>query len=401
VSGTARPIGASPDRDEYLRRARNLVPMLRQQAAATEQLRRLPEATEQVLHESGLFRILQPARVGGAELDFTLLMDTTAELAKGCASTAWNFANLASHHWMLAMFPPPAQDEVWGPLPDALIGSSLVFPAGRAKRVAGGYRVSGHWPFSSGIDNSEWNMLAAMVAGDNPAEAPEARLFLVPSSDYQIIDTWHAMALKGTGSKDVKADDVFVPAHRSLAIAESGNGNTPGNAVNPGPLFRIAMLAVFPYVLSGVALGVALGAWEDYVAATKSRLSNYTAAKLADFQSIQIKVAEARAAIDAAALLMRSNCDEAMRYAAAGQVPDLETKTRYRRDGAFAVGLCTGAVDTLFEISGGAGLYDLSSIQRAFRDAHGVKAHILFSMDAAATLYGRVVLGLGVENTNL
>ena len=146
--------GGPPDFAELLARAEALVPVLRERAGHTEELRRLPDETIEDLHRAGLFRILQPKRVGGSELPFRSIVELVSVIGKGDGSTAWVLANLAAHHWMLAMFPKQAQDEVWGQSPDNLIGSALIFPRGRARRVEGGYRVSGRWPFSSGVDPS-------------------------------------------------------------------------------------------------------------------------------------------------------------------------------------------------------------------------------------------------------
>ncbi|MEN8197307.1 MAG: acyl-CoA dehydrogenase family protein, partial [Pseudomonadota bacterium] len=136
----------------------------------------------------------------------------------------------------------------------------------------------------------------------------------------------------------------------------------------------------------------------DHVEMLKGRISHYTGAKVSDFQAVQIKLAEAKSRIDAAGMIMRANCADAMRLAGAGEIPDMETKAQYRRDGAFSVNLCTEAVDTVFGLAGGGGLYDSSPAQRAFRDAHAIAAHIAFNMDAAGTTFGRVALGLPPDN---
>jgi 3-hydroxy-9,10-secoandrosta-1,3,5(10)-triene-9,17-dione monooxygenase len=378
-------------------RAEALVPALRQRAPEAETLRRLPAETERELHEAGLFRILQPKRVGGAEFDYVALIDVADILARGDASVAWNVANLSSHHWLLAMFDPAAQDRVWGENPDVLIASSFVFPAGRAKRTKGGYLLSGRWPFSSGIEPSAWNMLAGIVAGEAGAP-PEYRVFLVPSSDYAVIDTWDALGLKGTGSHDCEIGEAFVPDHMSVAAADLAGGPTPGSAVNPAPLYRIPVFAMFPYVLSGPALGNAQGCVDDYIAATRGRTATYNTARLSDLQSIQIKLAAAASKVDTARLIMRNACIAAQRDAANGYVPDIVEKSRYRRDGALSVNLCTEAVDLLFGASGARGLYMSGAAQRQFRDAHAIAAHISFSFDAAGSQYGRVALGLPNEN---
>ncbi|NKB52843.1 MAG: acyl-CoA dehydrogenase [Rhizobiaceae bacterium] len=387
--------------DDYVNRARELAPKLKQRANETEELRSLPDETETELHDSGLFRMMQPQRVGGAELDYVALIDVAEELAKADASVAWNVTNLSSHHWMLAMFPPAAQDAVWSTDADALIASSFIFPTGRAQRVDGGYKLNGRWPFSSGVDSSTWNMLAGMVQPDDDTQAAEQRIFLLPKSDYSIIDTWFTTGLKGTGSKDVEVDDVFVPQDMTLAVSDVSGGETPGSDLNPGALYRVPVFALFPFVLSGCAVGNAQACLDDFIANTRQRTSNYNRARLSDFQSTQIKIAEAGAKIDAARQIMRSICIEAMEHARASQIPDLLSKTRYRRDGAFSVRLCTEAVDLLFAASGAGGLFSSGHLQRQFREAHAINAHIAFNFDAAGSNNGRVELGLPSENPTL
>lgn len=386
---------------EMLERAHALVAKLRERASKTEEMRRLPPETERELHEAGLFRILQPKRVGGSELDYVALVDFADVVALADASVAWNLANLVSHHWMLGMFDVRAQDLIWKENVDALIASSFVFPAGRATKVAGGYTLSGRWPFSSGVDSSNWNMLAGIVSSDDDADGVEYRIFLLKQSDYKILDTWSSTGLKGTGSNDVEAKDVFVPDYMTLAVKDVAGGPTPGSAVNPGALYALPVFSLFPFVLSGAGLGNAQACLDDYVGIAKHRASTYNRAKLGDLQTTQIKIAEAAAKIDAARLIMRRTCIEAMSDARHGTIPDLPEKTRYRRDGAYAVNLCTEAVSTLFSASGARGLYTTGALQRQFRDAHAINAHIAFSFDAAGTNYGRVALDLPSENLTL
>src|SRR3979411_1516831 len=216
-------------------RAKALIPTLRERASMTEQLRRLPPETERDLHDSGLFRIVQPKRVGGSELDYVALIDCADALGRGDASTAWNFANLASHHWMLAMFDKRAQDVVWNKDDNALIASSFIFPAGRARKVDGGYVLRGSWPFSSGVESSEWNMLASVVASEDDADGIEYRIFLLNKRDYQINDTWNATGLCGTGSNDVKVADAFVAEQMTVAVSELTGGPPPGRCGHPQP----------------------------------------------------------------------------------------------------------------------------------------------------------------------
>jgi 3-hydroxy-9,10-secoandrosta-1,3,5(10)-triene-9,17-dione monooxygenase len=401
---TSLPSATDADSSAYvamIARAKGLVPHLRDRASKTEDLRRLPTETERDLHEAGLFRILQPKRVGGSEFDYVALVDCADAIGQADASAAWNFANLSSHHWMLAMFDKRAQDLVWNKDVNALIASSFIFPAGRARKVDGGYVLSGSWPFSSGVDSSEWNMLASVVSSDDEADGIEYRVFLLNKSDYTIKDTWNATGLRGTGSNDVEVNDAFVAEPMTIGVHELAGGPTPGSAANPNALYALPVFSLFPYVLSGVALGNAQACLDDYVELASHRASTYNRAKLGDLQSTQIKIAEASAKIDAARLIMRSTCIAAMADARRGHVPDTAAKTRMRRDGAFSVNLCTEAVSLLFAASGARGLATSGALQRQFRDAHAINSHIAFNFDAAGTNYGRVALGLPSENLTL
>jgi 3-hydroxy-9,10-secoandrosta-1,3,5(10)-triene-9,17-dione monooxygenase len=401
---TGQPTGQEAVERAYaamIAKARALMPRLRERAVRTEDLRHLPPETERDLHDAGLFRMLQPMRIGGAELDYVALVDCAELLGAADASVAWNLANLASHHWMLGMFEHKAQDLVWGRDPDTLIASSFIFPAGRATRIEGGYRLHGSWPFSSGVASCEWNMLASVVYSDDEADGIEYRIFLLPKGDYKVLDTWNVTGLRGTGSCDVEVTDAFVPDYMTVAVGDLAGGPTPGSRVNPNPLYALPVFSLFPYVLSGVALGNAQACLDDYADVARHRISTYNRAKLSDFQSTQIKIAEASAKIDAARLVMRSGCIDAMSDARRGHIPNMASKTRYRRDGAFSVNLCTDAVSMLFAASGARGLFTTGVLQRQFRDAHAINSHLAFNFDAAGTNYGRVALGLPSENLTL
>ena len=254
MAGAGQKPGASvpsgPDGDgayaRMIARAKALIPRLRERASRTEELRRLPPETERELHESGLFRISQPKRVGGSELDYVALVDGADAIGHADASVAWTWANLASHHWMLAMFDKRAQDMVWGKDVDALVASSFIFPAGRARKVDGGYVLRGRWPFSSGVDSSEWNMLASVVSSEDEADGIEYRIFVVNKSDYKILDTWNATGLRGTGSNDVEVNDAFVEERMTLAVSDLDGGPTPGSAINPNALYALPVFSLFP-----------------------------------------------------------------------------------------------------------------------------------------------------------
>jgi 3-hydroxy-9,10-secoandrosta-1,3,5(10)-triene-9,17-dione monooxygenase len=383
---------AGVDYDEAMRRARALVPVLRERAEAAEVGRQMQKETLDDLHRTGLLRFHQPRRWGGMELPFVALFDVPAEISRGCASTGWNVANLGVHHWMLALYDERAQEEIWGPNPDVVIPSGIAYPQGRARRVDGGFVISGFWNFSSGVDHGDWNMLAVMVRDGE--RVVDHRMCLVPRSDYEIVDDWHTLGMRSTGSKSVRASDVFVPEHRALSMYRARGGSEfPGAPLNPNPIYRVPLAALGSHCLAGAGVGNAQAALELTIEAIKERSTSYTAMRMRDFQAVQLRVAEAGAKVDAARLIIRTDCVDAERIAVDGRVPSLEEKLRFKRNVAWAMGLCTEAVDTLHALAGANGIYDRYPIQRLFRDQHALAAHIGFSWDAQGSPWGLVILG--------
>jgi len=386
--------------DEAMRRAREAVPRLRERAQRCEDARMLIRENEQLLHETGLFRFHQPKAFGGMELDFVAIFDIPAEIARGCPSTAWNVGNLATHHWMLGYYEPETQHEVWDANPDALIASSIALAAGRARKVDGGFVVNGRWPFSSGVDNAEWNMLAVTVFdGDT---AVDWRLCMVPKSDYEIIDTWHAMGMAGTGSKDIAVKELFVPERRALALARTRGGyEHPGAAINRGALFGIPIIGAAGIPLSPASIGAAEGAYEHFVAAMGKRLGTYTGAKVADFQAVQIKLARARVLIDSGRALSRNASIALQQMSARGEIPDIATKLRWRAQSAFAVNQAREAVETLWSCYGAQGIYTRDPMQRYLRDAVAMNQHFSFNFDIAGAAFGLHALGGAYNNPSM
>ena len=330
--------GGPPDFAELLARAEALVPVLRERAGHTEELRQLPEETIEDLHRTGLFRILQPKRVGGSELPFRSIVELVSVIGKGDGSTAWVLANLAAHHWMLGMLPKQAQDEVWGQSPDNLIGSALIFPRGRARQVEGGYRVTGRWPFSSGVDPSSWNLIGAIVHDEETGitAAPHLSAAGQRLHDHRHLardrpDRHRQQGRRGRGR--VRAG---LPQRRGRADhrrPEPRQRGQPRGAVPAAGDQPVRLLH------RRRSLGIAQGAIDYFAETTRTRTSYYTGRNLADFVTLQIHLAEATAIADAARAVMLLDCDEATRIVEDGTVPSLEQRARYRRDGAYAATL--------------------------------------------------------------
>jgi 3-hydroxy-9,10-secoandrosta-1,3,5(10)-triene-9,17-dione monooxygenase len=394
------PSFAGTPYEEALERARALVPALRDRAAAAEAARTLPAETLADLHACGLLRTLQPARWGGMEFDFVAYVDFPLELARGCASTGWNFANLQIHHWMLALYDERAQAEVWGADPEALIASGIAFPQGSGRKVDRGFVVSGRWNFSSCVNLADWNMLAVTVKDGE--RAVDHRMCLLHRSQYEVIDDWKVLGMRSTGSMTVVAKDVFVPEHKALCMYETRGGDRfPGARINTGPVYRVPANPLLGHGIGACAVGNAQAALELSIEAVKQRSTSYTGAKMRDFQAVQLRIGAAGAKIDAALRVLRNDALEGQDFANRRVIADAPTKLRYKRNLAYAVTLCTEAVDLLHAMAGANGIYETYPLERIFRDAHSMAGHFSFSFDAQASAWGLAVLGGEVSNPTL
>ena len=379
--------------EEYLQRIRALIPAIRERALPAERLRQLPEETFAEFQEAGLFRCLQPKRYGGYELDPGTLYQAVMEIGAVCGSTAWILGVIGIHNWHLALFAPQAQDDVWGKDTGIQVSTSLA-PTGTVTRVDGGFRLRGRWSFSSGCDFCQWAALGGLVPPLGDGDPPDMRTFLVPRSDYTIDDTWYAVGLCGTGSKDVVVDDAFVPEYRTHSYRDAFYLTNPGAAVNDAPLYRLPFGLVFPACISSPAIGVALGALEAFRDQTTIRISPRDRSRVAEDPFAQLALAEAAAEVTAASDRLLGNFAEAMRTVRDGTALSLAQRARYRWDTAKAVDRSVRAVDRLFEASGGRGVFLDNPIQRAWRDVHAIRAHAGNNLERAAFVFGRSEFGL-------
>jgi 3-hydroxy-9,10-secoandrosta-1,3,5(10)-triene-9,17-dione monooxygenase len=245
------------NREELVQRAAELVTMLRERALETEQLRHFPQETINALHAAELLRAAQPARCGGLELDSDIVFDVAAELGCGCGSAAWYYSIWASHNWLVGMFPEEAQEEYWGESPDVLSSTSFNPSRSKVSAAPGGYQVSGQWDFSSGCDAATW----VLLIGNGPTGP---LMLMLPRSDYEIEDTWFVSGLRGTGSKDIMVDNVFVPEYRTVPMQDMWEGRSPGRKIHSTPNYRIPLQSILPFALASPILGMAQGAINDF-----------------------------------------------------------------------------------------------------------------------------------------
>ena len=373
-----------------------LLPVLRERAQEAEDAREVPAESVKSLEETGFFRLLQPARFGGHEADPVTFLTAVRLIASACGSTGWVSSVLGVHAWQLALFPPQAQDEVWGGDSSTRMSSSYA-PTGRAEAVDGGHRLTGRWSFSSGCAHASWVLLGAIVPGDDGTPA-DFRTFLLPASDYVIDDVWDTVGLRGTGSNDIVVDGAFVPEHRSLSFTDVFRLDCPGQQVNPAPLYRIPYGSLFSYSITTPVIGMATGAYQAHVDYQRERVrASYVGQKAAEDPHAQVRVAEAAAELDSAWLALERNMAELMEHARAGTKIPLPLRLRVRRDQVRGTGQAISAVDSLFENSGGRALRMRTPIQRFWRDAHSGRVHAINDPERALTTFGRGEFGLKIQ----
>jgi len=377
----------------YLERVRALLSVLRERAPGAEKLRRLPNETFADFQEAGLFRALQPKRYGGYELDPGIFYQAVMEVGTVCGSSAWILGVIGVHNWHLAIFPPQAQEDVWGEDTGVQLSTSLA-PTGTIQRVDGGFRLSGRWSFSSGCDFCQWAVLGGLVPPAEGGQPPDARVFLVPRRDYIVDDNWHVMGLCATGSKDIIVNDVLVPEYRTHSYADAFHLKHPGTAINDSPLYRLPFGLVFANGITAPAIGAALGALEAFREQSLKRINLRDQSRVAEDPFTQFRLAEAAAAIGAARDRVLGNFAEMMRLARAGEEIPLTARARYKWDAGKAIDWSVAAVDKLFEASGGRGIFLDNPIQRAWRDVHAMRAHAGNNPERAAFVFGRSEFGL-------
>ncbi len=385
-----------PSIADLVARAAEIRTLVRSQAEQTEASRQVSADAIAQMRDAGLFRIMQPAIYGGYEYGFDALVPVVAEVAAGCGSSGWVFSLGVVHQWLVATMPKEAQDEYWSE-PGAISGGSYP-PVGKVTRVDGGYRISGQWGFTSGCDHMQWLFLGGMIPPAQEGAPPKPAFFMVPRADIGFDDNWFTMGLAGTGSKTTVGADVFVPAHRVVAVADLLGGTTPGAALHSNPLYRQSMLSALPFTLVAPVLGMAEGALADFTEMVKVRTTRGAVAggnnRMAEFATIQSRVAEATGSIEAARLTIFHALERARVAAEAGAQAGLDVRLQNRLAQAFSVRLLVQAVDALFAASGGQGIFTGKPIQRAWRDAHAAGVHVSMNWDAVSTMYGQHALGL-------
>jgi 3-hydroxy-9,10-secoandrosta-1,3,5(10)-triene-9,17-dione monooxygenase len=382
---------AVPTAEEVLSRTRAMIPALRKRAPQGERDRRVAKETIAEMQEAGLFRVLQPKRWGGFELPIATYFDVEMALAEGDMSVAWIYGVVGTHPWGLSLFDDRAADDVWGKDRSTLISSSLM-PSGTATPEPGGYRVQGRWRYSSGCDHCDWAFLGATIGGADGGYA-ERCFFLVPRSDYEIIDTWHVSGLKGTGSHDIAVKGAFVPAHRMLRSADTFRGVVPGHAANTAPLYRLPWGQVFFRGVNTASIGALQGMLDIFLEYGKSRVNRMFGTKAFDDPIVQLTCAEVAVGLDEMKTMLHHNLRKLEAYAARGELPPYAERVHFKFHAASAADRCSVLATKLFRAAGAAGTYADMPFGRILADITAARQHVsnqyeTIGRNAGAAMFG-------------
>ncbi|MCG4454946.1 flavin-dependent monooxygenase [Pseudomonas sp. MMS21-TM103] len=369
-----------------------ILPQIAANAIRAEQERQVPAENIALLKAIGMHRAFQPKVYGGLEISLPEFADCVAALAGACASTAWAFSLLCTHSHQLALFPKQLQDEIWGNDRDATASSSIA-PFGKVEEAEGGVIFNGEMGWSSGSDHAEWAIVGCRRKN---AEGEWIYCFAVlPRSDYQIRDDWFAAGMKGSGTKTLIIEDVFVPNHRIQAAKDMMEGKSAGFGLYPDS--KIFYSPYRPYFASGfsaIGLGVAERMLVAFREKTKNRVRAYTGASVGAATPSLMRLAESTHQVVAARAFLEKTWQEHAEHSELHQFPSRETLAFWRTNQAYAVKMCIQAVDRLFEASGGMSWFENNEMQRLFRDSHMTGAHAYTDYDVCKQILGRELMGL-------
>jgi 3-hydroxy-9,10-secoandrosta-1,3,5(10)-triene-9,17-dione monooxygenase len=385
-----------PSRETLLERARALIPALKSRSDAATQARCLPAETIRDLQDAGFMRVLQPKRFGGYEHDPQVFFDIQMALAEGCMSTAWVYGVIGVHPFQLSLFDPKAQQDVWDKDNATLVASSYQ-PVGKVERVAGGFRLSGRWGFSSGCDHCSWVFLGALIPPAEPGGPPEMRTFLLPRGDYQIVHDWTVYGLQATGSHGIVVENAFVPEHRTHRAIDGFLCKNPGQAVYTAARYRQPGAPVLVGAVSTAAIGALQGALNAYIGIAAKRVSTNTgkSTKLDPF-ALNAAARTQSAILEMKTVLM-ANFDTMMARVRAGEELPLPDRIRYRFESSQVVRRCADLCDELMPLLGGRAIYMDSPVVRYWLDINAARAHVANDPAIIGTSLGALYVGENVQ----
>lgn len=386
---------------EVLSRIDEVAKVLIEDEAKADDLRLLPETSVKVLRESGIVRLLQPVRYGGYEASPRVFFEAVMKVAAANGSAGWVAGVVGVHPWHMALYDDRLQNEIWGGDPNTWV-SSAYMPGGKATAVDGGYQLSGRWRFSSGSEHCSWAVLGSLIDNSDPAAPPQRLNVVVPRSDYEIVDVWDVIGLRGTGSNDIVVKDKFVPLYRTLdpellGARDIDDSKIPGRALNTGPLYGMAFGPMFADSIAAALVGMGEGALSSHVDYQKSKTISV---KLPIGRPLPVDdpfalatIGTASCALDAARLQLLDDIDEMYESACAGRPVPFALRLRARRNQVVFINHVVEVVDTLFIRAGGRAIYNQERLQRFWRDIHAGRNHTINIVEDVMVTYARNLVG--------
>jgi len=375
-----------------------MIPALKSRSERATAERCIPAETVHEMRDAGFFRVLQPERHGGFELDPQAFFDIQMALAEGCMSTAWVYGVVGVHPFQLALFDARAQRDVWGKSDATLISSSYQ-PVGKVEPTEGGFLLSGRWGFSSGCDHCEWVLLGALIPPAEPGGPPDMRTFLLPRSDYQIVYDWTVFGLQGTGSHGIVVDKAFVPEYRTHRAVDGFLCKNPGHAVNTSALYQLPWAQVFVRAVSTSAIGALQGALDAFKGIAAKRVSTNTGKATKLDPAVLNATARTQSAIYEMQCVLKRNFEEMMATVRAGREIPMQDRVRFRFESAQVVRRCATLCDELMPLLGGRAIYMDSPVVRFWLDINAARAHIANDPGLIGTSLGAMYLGEQAQET--
>lgn len=383
-----------PTHSEIVASARGIVERLRANAPESDRLGRLSDDSFEALREAGLLQIMVPRRCGGWEGEMASVVEAVSTVAEGDPGAAWHVMIANGNAWQLGHLDERVQDELFAEGPGTLV-SGAIMPNGLARKVPGGWSVSGRFNFVSGIQHASWLTFLTFAETENGGRG-ETMMMYCPAADVTPLGNWDTLGMRGSGSPDVELREVFVPESRVLPPSDRSvvSDAAARQATN---LYKMPTVAGFPLLIAGTVLGPARRALELYVARLRERTERYTERAKAESQAQLIRVANASAAITSAQMLL---ADAAAKFDAAvqsGGDPSLEDRAAIKWQAVYSIDVLRKAVTALYDAAGGSAIYSDGEFLSTFRNVHVGSHHAACDFDPAAEMFGRLLIGLDVD----
>ena len=368
------------------------VARLAARAEEAERLRRLPAATVSEFKQTDLFRLLLPARFGGIQAAFPELLEPVRRMAHGCASSAWTLGFYALHNWMLSLFDPRVQEEVFASGP--VLAPAPLAPTGRGSPADGGVRLTGRWSWATGAMDADWVMVGALIERQDRIDPA---LVVVPADEVEVADTWHTAGMRGTGSHDVIITDVFVPEHRMVAVADIYAGTAPGARAHNVPTYRWPMVPALALMAAMPVLGAAERVTELFAERLGGRVLAYSGVAQKDQPAAQIRLGDAQVRLRALRALITETAAGIEQIVTGGERVSRSVRAEARLAAAHTVHESRAIIADLLGASGASAQFLSNPLQRAKRDVDIAAGHVVFDYDMSRELAGALAIGAKIS----